>query len=155
MLDLRRSTARHWVVWCMLIALPCYGLSATMTEMLGSSHKHRTTAATANVMQGWVDFRRSHHLANRMVPHQHSHSMFERHHHDASDETVIALEGTPPNSAAGNDGATPSGSAALVLALASTVRIPPVSWISVAWRTPSATPFASRHGGRLERPPRA
>lgn len=154
MLRSRRNNARHWVVWCLLVALPCYGLSATMTEMLGTSHTHRTKAAKADVMQGWVDFRRSHHMADLTAPHHHSHSMFERHHHEASDATVVSLDGTA-SITAGGDGATPNGSAALVLALASSIHVVPVSWVSFTWHTPSATPFASLEGGRLERPPRA
>ena len=135
--------------------MPCYGFSAVMTEMLGSSHTHRQAVAKPDLMKGWVDFRRSAHAAGMTVRHPHTHALFERHHHDASDQTVVSLDSTFKDGAAGGEGSTPGGSAALVLALASPLSIDPVEWAAFAWHVAKATPYVSRTGGRLERPPRA
>ena len=135
--------------------MPCYGFSAVVTEMLGSSHLHREAVAKPDLMKGWVDFRRSNHVADMTVRHPRTHALFERHHHDASDPTVVSFDNTFKDGAAGGDGSTPGGSAALVLALASPLGIAAVGWAAFTWHVPEATPYASRTGGRLERPPRA
>ena len=123
--------------------------------MLGASHSHRYVAVSADPMEGWTDFRRSDQVAYvTVVHHRHTHSAFERHHHDADDSTVIALDGRSADAAAQDDGSS-GGSASLVLALAGTLRVATAGWALVPWSTVQHSAFDSLPGDRLERPPRA
>ncbi len=63
--SLRVLSVRSLVVWCLLLALPYYGFSATATELLGANHVH-VDVASSDAMSGWIDFRRSDHLAERV-----------------------------------------------------------------------------------------
>ena len=160
-------TARHFVVWCLLLALPIYGFSSTIVQLLGTAHSHGPVAASADPMAGWADARRSPHMARTTVadghslrhshshPHSHSHERLERHHHDANDETVLSLDGTVTESGASDAGSSSAGSAALVFALAGELRIDPAVASELAWTTAPADPVPSQHGERLERPPNA
>lgn len=149
--------ARHLVIWCLLLALPVYGFSSTIVQLLGATHTHRQVASSADPMAGWVDLRRGSHVLNTTVSHQetHSHSLFERHHHDANDVTVLALDGPVTEGAASEAGSSPAGSAALVLALAGELRIDPAGSAELEWTAATADLVQSRHGERLERPPNA
>lgn len=55
-------TACQFLVWCLLVALPVFGVSSTLVELLGANHVQRIAARSlshgdADVMRGWVDLR--------------------------------------------------------------------------------------------------
>lgn len=156
-LHCRMRKARHIVVGCMLFALAVYGFSTTIVQLLGATHIHRQTAVSADPMAGWVDIRRIPYVARTTVSlgHTHTRSLFERHHHDVADETVLALEGPVTEGAAGDAGSSSTGSATLVLFVASQLLIDPAGSVELKWRTAPADSFPSRHRERLERPPNA
>ena len=149
--------ARHLVVWCLLFALSIYGLSSTIVQLVGATHIHRQVVSSADPMAGWVDPHRGPHSARMTFSHRdaHSHSLFERHHHDANDVTVLALDGTVTESAATDSGSSSTGSTVLVLALTGELRIDPAVSTELDWTTAPADIVLGRHGARLERPPNA
>lgn len=149
----RMRKARHLVIWCLLFALPVYGFSSTIVQFLGANHTHRQVASLADPMAGWVDSRRGSHSAKTTVSSAHSHSLFQRHHHDAGDQTVLALDAAVTDSAASDAASSPAASAALVLALASELRIDPAVSAALEWVIAPPDPVRTRHGERLERPP--
>ncbi|MDQ2928025.1 MAG: hypothetical protein ABI330_08640 [Caldimonas sp.] len=150
--SLRVLSVRSLVVWCLLLALPYYGFSATATELLGANHVH-VDVASSDAMSGWIDFRRSDHLAEMSMPPRHTHSVFQRHHHDPSDTSVVSLDGASLGGAAGDGGSPTSGSVVLVLALASPICIAMPGWSEIGWQTDGVIAFDSVGGKRLERPP--
>lgn len=151
----RIRKARHLVIWCLLLALPVYGFSSTIVQLLGAVHTHSQVASSIDPMAGWVDYRRAPHAADFSVSHResHSHSLFERHHHNANDETVLALDGPVTDTATSDVGSSSAGSAALVLALAGELRIDPAVASELEWTTAPADRIPSHVGARLERPP--
>lgn len=119
---LQRS-ARSLVIWCLLAAVPVYGLSGTIVELLGSSHMHVALDATArpsDPMAGWQDFRRASpamdraeghghaHLADGSHAAPHAHAGLERHHHDRADASVVGIDGGPADAAQADDGSSVS-----------------------------------------------
>ncbi len=145
-------SVRSLVVWCLLLALPYYGFSATATQLLGAAHSH-VDSMSSDPLSGWVDFRRADHLAATSVPHRHTHSLFQRHHHDPSDTSVVSLDGATIDGAAGDGGSSTGGSLLLVLALAPAICIAVPGWLKIGWQSDGAFAFASVGGKRLERPP--
>lgn len=87
--------------------------------------------------------------------HAHAHATFQRHHHDAHDPTVIALEST--EAASGTDGSSPAGagSATLPLGLAAAWALPAVPAAPAAWRPSASDRWTDAVTRPLEHPPRA
>ena len=158
---------RHWVVGFLLLALTAYGISSTLAQLLGVTHSHRPVAATLKPLPAWVDGRSASRFAKSIFTHRqsqgqsheqsHTHSMLERHHHDADDETVLALERPVKESALSEASSGSSlftaGSAALVLALANELLFDPDGTARFGWTTAQADPVPSRTTAPLERPP--
>lgn len=128
--------ARRFVVWCLLVAIPVFGFSGTLVELLGANHIHRVVAAVsvanADPMNGWVDMRRASAAATQPAVQPHSHSLFARHHHDRDDTSVIALDGAMQDQAS-DDGGAPAGSLSHVLALTNVARVAPPSFTLYVW----------------------
>ena len=159
-------TALHqqWVVGWLLFALPLLGLSASLSAMLGQMHFHRAVTAVtavaavvdnADSMAGWIDFRRALPKATEPAPAQpHSHGLFERHHHDGEDDTVVAVDAASHAADASTDGGASTSLAGLTLAMP-----PGMSWAVVADES-RARPagvgdaFATRTTPPPERPPK-
>lgn len=151
----RRATCRL-VVWYLLIALPVYGLSATLVQLLGASHVHVRTVQAAASLDGWHDFRRAVARTERHAAvHLHAHAAFARHRHARDDVSVVALDARAgDHGAAAADASSSDGSATLVFALAGTAEpCQPYSRL-VGWpRAEPVTP-AGREVMPAERPPR-
>ena len=125
--------ARPFVAWCLLVAIPVFGLSGTMVELLGANHIHRQVAsADLGVMSGWIDMRRASGAITVPHVHTHSHTAFARHHHDRDDDTVVALDGGAMQGDGADDGAT-SGASQHVLALTDAVLVASPSPLRFAW----------------------
>ena len=172
---------RHWVVGCLLLALTAYGISSTLVQLLGVTHSHRSVASTVKPLQAWVDGRSAPRFTKSIFTHRqsqgqshtqlhtqsqsqshtqsHAHSLLERHHHGADDETVLALERPVKESALSEASSGSSsftvGSAALVLALADELLFDPDGTARFGWTTAQADPVPSRTTAPLERPPNA
>lgn len=140
------SLLRRIVAVWLLVALPAYGLSGTLVQMLGSAHTH-VQATPTDPMAGWQDFRRA--AAGGSHPHPHSHAAPQRHHHVHADTSVVAMDG-----GSHGDTSTPAGSAALVFAVPTDAGLRVPRRCAPAWRLLAPLPIASRDPERLERPPR-
>lgn len=155
------GAARRWVLWCLLAALPLYGFSAALVQLLGARHVHTQASQTAQTGQdagafdGWRDFRRAGVVADARVL-AHTHAAFERHHHAQDDASVVALDARSADDGAASAGASAAdGSATLVLALAGAVGLRQPAGRSLPWpHAEPATP-AGRDAPPAERPPRA
>jgi hypothetical protein len=140
----RRLTgrARRLVVCCLLVALPVYGASGTLVQLLGSDHVHRVTEAaarTTDALAGWVDMRRGATMA-KAAGHVHTHSLFQRHHHDRADASVVSVDGGSLGGAAADDAGAPDA-LVHVLALTDAVVVHEAGNLRFPW--PSAAPAAA------------
>lgn len=134
-----RRTARPFVVWCLLVAVPVFGLSSTLVELLGANHVHRQVAsAESDAMSGWVDIRRASGVITVRHVHSHSHSAFARHHHDRDDETVVALDGDGVQGESSDDGGASGGAFSHVLALTDSSAFVAPSALRFAWLAATA-----------------
>lgn len=149
-------TTRWWVGCCLLVALPLFGLSGLVSAILGPVHYHASAVPAATdlgPMAGWRDFRRTEHVADSTF-HVHDHSKLGRHHHDATDASLIVVGATEHD-----DGAegTASGATSIVVLAATTdevsVVVRPQLAADVKWMIPAACTFHSCDSRRLERPP--
>lgn len=140
-------------MWCLLLALPLCGLSTSLVELLGSRHVHRSVVVAGDAgMQGWHDFRRGGHPSGaRAAAHSHPDGLFERHHHDLADASVVALDGGGP----GESDAASTALVSLVFASTNPAWLPVPDKASPAWPERATASFRSQPGNRLERPPRA
>lgn len=159
-------TARSLIIWCLLAAVPIYGLSGTIVELLGARHVHATpvlsavAADTDDVMRGWQDFRRAtagmghghQHASDGSHEPAHDHSALERHHHDRADASVVALDGGPADAAHADEGG--SATATHLLALSSVVLPAPAADDQGSWLAVTPPRVATRQPDALERPPR-
>ena len=139
--------ALQWVVWCLLFALPVFGLSSAAVGMLGASHHHTEAQRSASVMLGWQDFRRTAH-APPSEPAKHSHAALLRHHHAEGDASVVALDGDAGDALQGE-----AAPVTLMFAIGEPAATRHAEPVAVRW--PGAAPGAiqSAHARRLERPP--
>lgn len=151
-IHLLRPAAR-WLVCCLVLALAVGGWSSVAVRMLGTSHHHRDhnlQRASAAAMAGWQDFRRASHL-HRRAPAEHVFQ--QRHHHDASDASVVALD-TASDPAAQSD-STPSGGDGSVLMFAHVSQPPRAAPCTQHWPAVGGAALPRPHPERLDRPPQA
>lgn len=94
-----RTRSRLLIVRLLLLAVPVFGLSGLITELLGVQHRHEKVQIVADSLVGWQDFRRA--TGAKPVSQQHSHLFWKRHHHSTSDASVVALDGGPQESSSG------------------------------------------------------
>ncbi len=95
----RHHALRHLLVWVLVASLPINGISNLLTQMLGAAHRHVEIAPTqdsgpvidASRLLSEPAHHHSHEDAAHPHLHTHAHMMFERHFHQPSDGSVIAL----------------------------------------------------------------
>lgn len=141
------------MVWCLLLAVPVYGVSGTLVELLGSAHVHRAGSLSvshdsADPMAGWVDMRRAA-ASVRTGPRVHSHAGLERHHHDRDDADVITLDG------GAGDGGSSVESSAHVLAVGEVAAVAVPVGQRFVWPEPAGASASPWWADAPARPPRA
>jgi hypothetical protein len=137
---------------CLFLALPVYGLSGLLVELLGSKHFHvpAVSAGADAHGHGHDSLERHHHGHAR--PHAHGEDHGHHHGHDQPDTAgIVAIDG---DGLAGDAGSTPAGSAALVLATAAGMETHGAEPAEGGWPALVPSPLKRLGGERLERPPR-
>jgi hypothetical protein len=96
-----------------------------------------------------------HAVAHDGGPHAHAHATYQRHHHDAQDTTVIALDG--PEGASASDAASTAGAGIATLPLALAPRWAPtvMSDPDPAWSELATARWSDAAVSPPEHPPRA
>jgi hypothetical protein len=153
---------RRMLVWCLLVTLPIYGISATVTQWLGPLHFHMSPSSIDDELADWQDFRRVDHISDATIRSHthsfmsgHSHSELARHHHFAGDPTLIAL-GADGHDDAPNDVATSAAMPLVFIAVAMPVPTHgAVPTASAPWLSMQLSRIRSADARRLERPPNA
>ena len=167
-----RPLAQRAGVWLLLVALLVYGYSGALLKVLGPVHRHESVVVAISVpvagpldqllrqVQAWrdkvhADSHTGH--ATGLFVHSHSHSDFERHHHDSGDASVVSLDAPGALSEAVSDGvaAAAIGSAMLALGLGFTLALPAPAVRAQPWPQARALAWVSASTRLLERPPRA
>ena len=149
----RPRPAVQWLVWCLLLALAVGGWQSVAVSMLGTSHHHRDHSVLhtpAAAMAGWQDFRRAGHL-HQSAPAEHVAQ--QRHHHDADDSSVVALDTAADATAQGDF--PPAGVDGSVLMFALGSCTPRAASRTERWPSVNRTALPHPHLQRLERPPQA
>lgn len=149
---MRARSSRLLIVGLLLLALPVYGLSGLITELLGAKHGHEQVPATSDGLLGWQDFRRV--TASAPAPHAHSHQFWKRHHHSTSDASVIALAGAAQDLSSG-DAATVSASSGTLGMACSIAIISRPDDASSAWPRHGPDRVTTLAVEPPERPPKA
>jgi hypothetical protein len=152
-----RASLRRWVLCCLLVALPIYGLSGTLVQLLGPMHFHVAPASAPVTLA--VDLTLDTAATSHLTPDQlhelsHRQEAFTRHFHAAADASVVVLDAAGEAGAL-DGGASASGSACLVLAIADLPRLGEPSCAPLPWRTGDRPAIASADLLPFERPPRA
>ena len=161
-----RTTWRDCAVWFLALSIPVLGMAATVAQLLGAAHYHRSdsgdfavaAAGDDDLMRGFEDFRRAApHAFLVAVPARsflvfHTHGGLERHHHAAGDATVVALGGRDGDVPSGDDAA---GSLVNALRTERSTLVPWPTFTIVDWRMSPAPAIARIDPERLERPPKA
>lgn len=150
------------LVWCLLVSLPLMGLSSALTGLLGPQHFHRDAlvrSAPPLQLISWLRqvpvlaelraMRQRAHAESHRTGEAHSH--LSRHHHEASDTSVVELDGG--GAAEGAATAEPVGLP--LLALATGIRLWLIDGLSLAWPQHPAHAYRSAATVRQERPPKA
>lgn len=157
----RLPQAPRLLVWLLLFVLPLQGLTAVLVQGLGTLHFHAQQAAPIGLgdpMQGWLDFRRQVHGAERDAgPAAHAHDGLERHHHAAPDANDAVSVGPAGGDAGPADDATPSpaGALAQVIGPLGQITVLPPTAARNGWATPAPSRLQTRQPTPPERPPRA
>ena len=165
------------VVWTLVLALPIYGCSGVLLQILGPVHRHAGAAPPmpvtslagisdavhwlADQWSRWQQFAAERTRTGQWHGHlhaaeaAHAHHGFDRHHHTPGDDLIALGAQDPDGGLAGDLGASAgSGSATLPLALAGAVCIAAASG-HYRRRLFAAPPsWRSVAPRRLERPPR-
>ena len=167
---------RNISVWGLVFALAVYGYSGVLVQVLGSLHRHAEPAAAMSAsvdadeepsllshlvseVQAWHEAAqaRRHALLPHTQAHAHHHGLFERHHHDADDSTVVALG----EQASSNPGADDLGSSAtpgaglLPIGPLPSLQVPAPAQGRLPWPGSTAAGWRSAELKRAERPPHA
>lgn len=150
------SRRRAWVVWVLLLAVPAYGLAGVAAGLFGSSHRHHSafTASEGIERAGLHDFRR---VADATVTARpaHDHSVWQRHHHDRSDASVISLDGQAQEEPSSDGASTSSGSDALGTVAGEGIAVPEAAETGHCWPRAVACALARFAVVPMERPPKA
>ncbi len=144
---------RRLIVWCLLFALPVYGLSASVVVLLGSKHFHTSVASELVAPAVLTDFRRIGQAVNT-APAAHAHTSFARHHHAPTDASATAVDAAADGeSLSGESGS--GGSVHQLVALLEALHFRQPEARSFDWLATPPGPASSRDPQPLERPPRA
>lgn len=148
----RRTLVRRLVAWCVLIAIPLYGLGSSIDALLGPVHIHVAAAVNDDPMAGWQDFRRVDHV-HEGAPSVHFHDAFGRHRHPVNDHSVVKLGASHQDDGGTSDGAPLSvltfGSAPAELHITGTCE----PSAAAGWQSHRLALFKSCDSRRLDRPP--
>ena len=149
----RSPCVRRLIVWCLLFALPVYGLSSSVVVLLGFKHFHPSVAPELAAPGALADFRRIGQAVDT-APAAHAHTSFARHHHAPTDASATAVDAAADGeSMSGESGS--GGSVHQVVALLGAVHFRQPEARSFDWLAPAPGPASSRDPQPLERPPRA
>lgn len=151
------------VIGCLLVCLQLQACTAFIALILGSRHTHQETAmqwVAQDSMEGWQDFRRASNddstRASRQANeanHASLHRQGLRHHHEATDSSVVKDESSRVEEAAAS-GFAQSDAGGLYIKAALTPRIAPaVEIFRSRWATASLASITSPRPWRIERPP--
>lgn len=142
------QAARRLVIWCLLVAVPVFGVSGRLVELLGPLHVHRAAlvSSAADPMAGWIDMRRAPGMTTVSHLHSHSHGLFARHHHDRGDADVIALDAGLLHIDAPEDGGASGGTSTHLMAMNDVAAFRALPALRFAWRAaaePAAMPWTT------------
>ena len=144
---------RRLIVWCLLFALPVYGLSSSVVALLGFKHFHTSVASELAAPGVLADFRRTAQAVNT-APAAQAHTWFARHHHAPTDASATAVDAAADGeSLSGESGS--GGSVHQVVALLGAVHFRQPEARSFDWLAAPPGPASSRDPQPLERPPKA
>lgn len=134
----RARAARSAIAWLLLLFLPVHGLTVVYLAFWGPAHFHLDDEGH-----------------NHGHAHSHNAALVERHHHPATDASVVTVEADPALDAhALEDGTLPAWSGAVFPAIASSALSPLPGGAGNAIAPAPDAPMKTRFPGRLERPPR-
>lgn len=172
----QQPVALRLAAWLLLFALAIQGCGRVVVQALGTAHMHRTAVAEAgeSVRQphapsllgeflAWREARhdllRTHGSFKATLPEPvgHRHDGLQRHHHDADDATVLALDGPSAHADAANDSGTQGQPGALNLPWGPAVEHPLFGSeaAQAAWPSAASARWSSAWTRLMERPPRA
>jgi hypothetical protein len=165
------------MVWALLLSLAVHGYTGSVRQMLGSNHLHHTADTNAPTrpafepagrlssrLAGWLGALRSWqqdlHARNHALglsTHGHWHGMFERHHHDIGDASVLAVDGggTAGEGMSDSAGAASSGSTALPMTLGCDLTLKAPAAHLCRWPGAMTRTWQNAAARLPERPPRA
>ena len=144
---------RRLIVWCLLFALPVYGLYSSVVVLLGTKHFHTSVASELAAPAVLADFRRIG-QALHTTPAAHAHTSFARHHHAPTDASATAIDAAADGeSLSGESGS--GGSVHQLVALLGAVHFRQPEARSFDWLAAPPGPASSRDPQPLERPPKA
>lgn len=150
------SRRRAWIFWVLLLAVPAYGLAGVAAGLFGSSHRHHSAFAFSQGIEhaGLHDFRRT---AGVLVTARtaHDHSVWQRHHHDRSDASVVSLDGPVQEESPSDGASTSSGSDAFGGVAGEGIAVSEAAEIGRCWPRAAACALAWFLVVPLERPPKA
>lgn len=125
-------------------------------RLLPEEEPHAHPHAGAGLLaRGGASETHVHDAAAGQHTHTHFHSVFQRHHHDPHDPSVVTLDGDGPDSLADASAQASAGSATLTLGLATAMTVPSPAASPVAWNRHTPVTWADAQPKLLERPPRA
>lgn len=142
---------RRCVLIALLVSLPLCGLAGSLSSLLGLNHHHRQVEGNVAALDAWQDFRREN--VGGVAPLPHDHSLWQRHHHDQGDPTVVALDG-PEHDASPGD--IPSNaSVEMMCAVWNAFDIPESVDAARCWPRDPSGRLATVFPVPFERPPKA
>jgi hypothetical protein len=147
-----REPWRRWVLLALLVALPVSGLAGALSSFLGFNHRHHQLESFAS-LDGWQDFRRVN-IGGNFPPRPHSHSLWQRHHHERSDASVVALDGQAQDVSSG-EASSSSAPAELMFAASDAFELFEPVGARACWPCKPSKRVATVSVAPPERPPKA
>ncbi|RYF35539.1 MAG: hypothetical protein EOO26_00285 [Comamonadaceae bacterium] len=155
-----------WLITVIVaICLPLQAVSASVNAVLGVRHTHSAPAVelhesvdSQDPMSGWTDFRRAQYGYGyeRDDSHHRAHESGLRHHHEASDASVIPDEASDLTAhGPSNDASQASASFIFLPASGQSGLKTPLNVLVLVWGSGSAKHLAPPDPWRIDRPPQA
>ena len=151
--SLFREPLRRYVLFALLVAMPVYGLAGAISGFMGLSHRHQQIKSVAAALDGWQDFRRVN-IGGIAPPQPHSHSLWQRHHHERSDASVVALDGQAQDASSGESSSFSAPAELMSAAWDAFEMFEPVG-ARTSWPCEPSKRVATVSVAPLERPPKA
>jgi hypothetical protein len=178
----RHHFFRQLVIWALACALPINSISTVLSHLLGSQHRHSISVLAADMTPGlnvhsliqalvgddamdMIDAYHAHEQSLRppepaavhgmtAQEHAHAHSLFQRHHHDPTDGTVVAIgEKDPGQDVPGGASSVDASGAFPLPSTWMSARLVPSATAQV-WPGQAITAWHNHVSAPLERPPR-